>query len=227
MDSTAQRLGRPRKGSLGKREAILAGARRVFGRVGYLGASIDMIAAEAEVSTRTIYNHFANKEQLFAVALTESSEQVAAAHEAMIGRYLHDDVTAENLETALTELATEWGRPDPAFAEHEAIVGRIHARGEDFPADLVAAWLEAGPRRVQRALADRLARLGERGMLDLENPALAAQHYIALITTAQHSEATATPEPSIDESVATGVHTFLYGYAGRSATNGPGADRRR
>ena len=41
-----------------KREAILRGALTVFARDGYTRASIDAIAKEGEVSTRTLYNHF-------------------------------------------------------------------------------------------------------------------------------------------------------------------------
>ena len=71
-----------------KRRSILDGALRVFGRVGYLGASIDMIATEAEVSTRTIYNHFENKEELFSTVLLESSTRVAVAREETVERHL-------------------------------------------------------------------------------------------------------------------------------------------
>ncbi|MEU8895118.1 TetR/AcrR family transcriptional regulator [Nocardia sp. NPDC048505] len=207
MNSTAQRTGRPRKGAADKREAVLGAARKVFGQVGYLGASIDMIATEAQVSTRTIYNHFANKEQLFAVALTESSEQVAARHEAMIARHLHDGVTAATLESALVALATEWRRPDAEAAEHFAIVRRMHAEGEDFPAELVETWRESGPRRVQRALAEHLAALGARGLLQVADPVVAAQHYAVLVTNSWSQDSTGDAE--------TGVHTFLYGHLPR------------
>ncbi|MFD3595657.1 TetR/AcrR family transcriptional regulator [Nocardia sp. NPDC058640] len=212
MTSTDRRGGRPRKGTLDKRSDVLAAARRVFGRVGYVGASIDMIATEAEVSTRTIYNHFTNKEQLFAVALTESSQQVAAAHEAIIDRNLPGDLAAVNLESALIELATQWRKPDSATAEHFAVVRRIQAGGEDFPADLVDAWQEAGPRRVRRTLAEHFAALGTRGLLHIDDPAIAAQHYIALITTDWNSDA------ELEESVSAGVRTFLYGHLPRPAT---------
>ncbi|NNH69976.1 TetR/AcrR family transcriptional regulator [Nocardia uniformis] len=216
MNSADQRTGRPRRGSVDKREATLVAARKVFGRVGYLGASIDMIAAEAQVSTRTIYNHFTNKEQLFALALTESSGQVAAAHEALIERYLHDGVTAATLETALVELAREWRRPDARFAEHFAIVRRIHAEGEDFPPELVDSWRESGPRRVQRALVGHMARLGERGLLRLENPVIAAQHYIALITNDLSADSTGEQsDAQTDDNAETGVRTFLYGHLPR------------
>jgi TetR/AcrR family transcriptional repressor of mexJK operon len=52
-----------------KREQILAGARLVFLRDGFAGASTDAIAAEARVSKRTLYSYYPGKEELFADVL--------------------------------------------------------------------------------------------------------------------------------------------------------------
>ena len=49
-----------------KRDQILAGARRVFLRDGFAGASTDAIAAEARTSKRTLYAYYPSKEELFA-----------------------------------------------------------------------------------------------------------------------------------------------------------------
>ena len=49
-----------------KRTAILDAATTVFLRKGYLGTSMDEIAALAAVSKQTVYKHFADKERLFA-----------------------------------------------------------------------------------------------------------------------------------------------------------------
>ena len=48
-----------------KRDQILTGARRVFLRDGFAGASTDAIAAEAKVSKRTLYVYYPSKEDLF------------------------------------------------------------------------------------------------------------------------------------------------------------------
>jgi AcrR family transcriptional regulator len=206
---------RPARGLTEKRQAILRAARHVFGRVGYLGASIDVIAAEAEVSTRTIYNHFDNKEQLFSTVLTESSTQVAAAREALIDRHL-SEIT--DLESDLIALAKEWVQPKPEFEDHFAIVRRLRAESDRFPQELRTAWREAGPLRARRALAVRMAHLGEQGLLHVGNPEIAAQHFMALITdtTISRAEFSATAlESEIDEIARTGVHAFLYGYLPR------------
>lgn len=48
-----------------KRLDILAAAKDEFKEKGFLGASMDSLAKRAEVSKRTVYNHFPSKEVLF------------------------------------------------------------------------------------------------------------------------------------------------------------------
>ncbi len=48
-----------------KDRVILLAARDHFLRDGFAGASMDAIARSAGVSVKTIYSHFANKDQLF------------------------------------------------------------------------------------------------------------------------------------------------------------------
>jgi TetR/AcrR family transcriptional regulator of autoinduction and epiphytic fitness len=48
-----------------KRQAILNAAVAEFQHCGFAGASMDAIAERAQVSKRTVYNHFVSKENLF------------------------------------------------------------------------------------------------------------------------------------------------------------------
>lgn len=52
-----------------KRDAIIQAAIGEFRERGYEATSMDKVAARAEVSKRTVYNHFASKETLFAECL--------------------------------------------------------------------------------------------------------------------------------------------------------------
>lgn len=52
-----------------KRESILTAALREFLAQGFDGTSMDRIAALAEVSKRTVYNHFPSKDELFEAIL--------------------------------------------------------------------------------------------------------------------------------------------------------------
>ncbi|WP_233158031.1 TetR/AcrR family transcriptional regulator [Actinokineospora bangkokensis] len=211
---TAQKVVEPRVAR--KRRSILAGALTVFGRVGYLSASIEMIAAEAGASTRTIYNHFENKEQLFITVLMESSTRVAVTREALIERHLGGPV--EDLEAALVALAKEWVRPSQDFDDHFRIVRRLRGEADRFPPEVVRSWQEAGPHRARRALAARMATLAERGAIAVADPELAAQQFMALVTdtTISRAEFSATAlESEIDRIARAGVHTFLHGYLPR------------
>src|SRR3954468_20455887 len=115
---------RPRGGLADKRRAILAGALTVFARDGYTRASIDAIAAEAGVSTRTIYNHFQDKAQLFQAVIQESATRVADAQIAILDRCL-DRVT--DLERDLIEVGRAWATPMADYADHFALVRQITA----------------------------------------------------------------------------------------------------
>lgn len=54
-----------------KRQAILNAAISEFLANGFKGSSMDAISARAEVSKRTVYNHFENKEALFQAIVLE------------------------------------------------------------------------------------------------------------------------------------------------------------
>lgn len=194
-----------------KRQAILAGALTVFARDGYSRTSIDAIAAEAAVSTRTIYNHFADKARLFHVLITESATRVAEAQIAIIDRYLHK---VTNLEADLVEFARVWATPVPDHADHFALVRHISADAGHIPQAAIDAWLHAGPLRVRRALASRLQQLADQGLLRIDDPEWAAIHFVRLTTGGKRvPQATALTQQEITEMVTAGVHAFLHGYA--------------
>ncbi len=54
-----------------KRESILDAAKRAFLAHGVQGTSMDKLAEMADVSKRTVYNHFSNKEELVLQMLSE------------------------------------------------------------------------------------------------------------------------------------------------------------
>lgn len=62
-----------------KKEQIIDAALAEFRDSGFAGASMDRIAARANVSKRTVYNHFESKEALFRAIIQLLMEQVATA----------------------------------------------------------------------------------------------------------------------------------------------------
>ncbi|TCN39589.1 TetR family transcriptional regulator [Kribbella orskensis] len=193
-----------------KRQAVLTGALTVFARDGYARASIDVIAAEAAVSTRTIYNHFQDKAGLFRAVIQDSAARVAAAQLEIIDRYLR---RITDLEADLVDFALAWRAPMPDYAEHSALVRQVNAEAGHIPQEAIQAWQETGPLAVRRALADRLAAFAADGLLEVDDPLRAALHFSLLVSGANPSyrgESLTTDE--ITEAVTTGVHAFLHGY---------------
>jgi AcrR family transcriptional regulator len=195
----------------GKRRAILAGARAMFAREGYTRASVEAIAAEAEVSTRTVYNHFISKLLLFQTVITESTTEVADAQVALIDTHL-GEVT--DLEADLTKLGQALATPMTGHAEHFALVRQLDAEAGHLPQETIDAWREAGPFRVNGALAGHLQRLADRGLLRIVDPHRAATHFMLLVQGAVpfHHGLGTTPEAEIHEIVTSGVRAFLHGY---------------
>ncbi len=64
-----------------KRAAILEAASDQFRACGYEATSMDSIAATAQVSKRTVYNHFASKDVLFAAILIQLFDSNGAVRE--------------------------------------------------------------------------------------------------------------------------------------------------
>ncbi|MFW6725033.1 TetR/AcrR family transcriptional regulator [Streptomyces sp. MAR4 CNY-716] len=207
----------PARGRVAKRQAITVAARAVFGRDGYARAGIEVIAAEAGVSTRTIYNHFGGKEQLFAAVIEESSATAADKLVRLIDDHLDHVAGTADLQAALIALAHAWAAvPQTEFAEHFAVVRQLQAEATSMPPALMQAWNDAGPRRAEAALARHLRALAGRGIVETDDPVLAADHYLLLTLGAldARSDRGATPlrDDETKRIVTAGVRAFLHGH---------------
>jgi TetR/AcrR family transcriptional repressor of mexJK operon len=166
---------RRRAARLASAPAILEAATTLFLRNGYLGTSVDDIAALAHVSKQTVYTHFADKEQLFAELVRGNISRVDTFIES---------VTAGLGETTSVEdhLRAFARRHIRAVLQPEAVQLRRLVIGEAgrFP-DLAREYYERVPQRVIAALATQLQRLTERGLLRVEDPLLGAKHLAWLV----------------------------------------------
>ncbi len=88
------------RGNYNKRCQIIEAATEVFCRDGFVGASIDAVAAEACVSRQTIYNQIGDKEKLFVEVVRGITEKASAQMMATLAtfpdrpRHLEEDLTA-------------------------------------------------------------------------------------------------------------------------------------
>jgi AcrR family transcriptional regulator len=193
-----------------KRQAILDGALRRFASDGYTRASIDAIAAEAGVSTRTIYNHFGDKARLFEEVIRTSAEQAAARQIAIIDRHL---VKIVDLERDLIDFGREWAwnnRHDTA--PHWALIRQVNAEREHIPPAALDAWREAGPRRVEATMTKRLDAIAERGAAAFPDVRRAAIHLLLLLSPDNLRGDAEDADLEVDAMVRSGVGVFLHGY---------------
>lgn len=199
-----------RQGSPAKRAAIIRAALEVFVREGYARASVDAIAEAAGVSKRTIYDYYGGKERLFLSAVRETTAAQAAAFGELLDRTL-GQVT--DVEAALTAFGRAFAAAVARSAERAAVMRLMIAEASHFP-DLIRSAPEDRP--VQRALAGRLAELGEQGLLEVPDPLEAAEFLGLLVTGRVNARSwygtVHLDDAEIDRLVTAGVRIFLRAY---------------
>ena len=198
-----------------KRSAILEAATAAFLRQGYLGTSMDEIAASAGVSKQTVYKHFADKERLFIEIVAGVADE---AGDPLEGEVLELG-EGRGLEAGLVELAR---RQLASVMQPRLLQLRRLVIGEAgrFP-ELGRAFYEHGAGRAVATLAPAFERLAERGALEAEDPALAAAHFNWLVMSAPVNRAMLLGDEGIpsaaelDRYAEGGVRTFLAAYGPR------------
>ncbi|MFC7546622.1 TetR/AcrR family transcriptional regulator [Plantactinospora sp. GCM10030261] len=195
-----------------KRAAITAGALEVFARDGYARASVDAIAVESGVSTRTIYKHFADKAALFAAVIADSAASVAAEESALIAHHLDGVTRAEEIGPALVDFARTWLSDTTRSSAHQALIRQVHAEATHLGHDIVATWWRAGPGRVRAALAERLARWADEGLLRVADAEQAAVHFAQLVSAAPGPPTSDLTASEREAWIAAGVQVFVRGY---------------
>jgi AcrR family transcriptional regulator len=151
-----------------KFEQVLDGARVIFMRDGFEGASVDDIARQAGVSKATLYSYFADKRLLFSeVARIECNRQAEAALDVI-------DTTAP-VRAVLTHCADRIVRFFlSSFGQQ---VYRICvAESYRFP-DLGQRFYDSGPAMVRGRIKQVLIPYIEAGDLNIEDLDLAANQF--------------------------------------------------
>ena len=158
-----------------KRRAILEAATTVFLSNGYLGTSMDEIAALARVSKQTVYKHFADKERLFSEIVTAEVDEIADPNSDEVLKLRETG----DLERDLRRFARRQLR---AVMKPRLRQLRRPVIGESgrFP-QLGRLFYERGPGRTIDTLATLFDRLASRGELELDDLRLAAAHFNWLV----------------------------------------------
>jgi TetR/AcrR family transcriptional regulator, mexJK operon transcriptional repressor len=165
----------PRGRSDRKRRAILDAATELFLSEGFAGASMESIAARARVSKPTVYQHFADKQRLFAQIVRDTIDRFTEPFYDEIVNVTDGGDVQEHLRDLARRLLTAVMQPQ-LLRLRRLIIGEAGR----FP-ELGRTFEERGPDRAIAALTATFERLAEKGTLRLDDPALAAAHFNWLV----------------------------------------------
>ena len=162
----------PKRDTSQKRHEILDAAVREFQAVGYENTSMDRIAESAGASKRTVYNHFASKEQLFQAAFDRLKDELQELKS-----------ISYDPKRGLTEQLGDFVDAKRAAAENPAWLGlmkvatAVFIANPDMARETMARIAEEEDRLVtwlQDATAD--------GRMSVENPTRVAQVFWAMVS---------------------------------------------
>jgi len=205
-----------REGNAAKRAAILAAARELFVLDGVERTSMDAIAARAGVSKRTVYDYYGDKRRLLIEVIVAAGESLLETLRTAVADHLSDDADIPDLaslEAALTRFAVQVGESMLTTSDYAATFRLIAENGAALE-ELADHPLAQAP---EEAVAERLAHFARRGLLDVPDPRLAADHFNALTTLlATNGRYPARVDDGEIRTVLTeGVRAFVRAYAHR------------
>jgi TetR/AcrR family transcriptional repressor of mexJK operon len=158
-----------------KRRVIIDAATALFLQHGYLGTSMDQIAASAAVSKPTVYKFFRDKERLFSEIVLGTLDRAGDPFRAELASLgATDDLVADLRSLARRYLATV---TQPVVLQlRRLVIGASH----QLPA-LAEAYYEHAPEQTMHALADCFRQLADRGLLRTGDPLVVAYHFAFLV----------------------------------------------
>jgi AcrR family transcriptional regulator len=197
-----------------KRHQILEGAHAVFTARGFDAASMNDIAAAANVSKGTLYVYFEDKEHLFVALIEREREKQKQGMYEALAEEPDLNQALMNFGSGLVRLLT-----NPfALSAHRIVLGVA----ERMP-DLGREFYERGPMQGAQQLAAFLARRVEQGELAIADPALAAAQFVDLSQSTLmrprlfNAERTPPSEDEIAHVVGEAVATFMARYRVKKA----------
>lgn len=200
-----------------KKKQIVLAAIAEFQEKGYAGASMDRISERAQVSKRTVYNHFESKDALFRAINQCLADQVNSALELPYD----PDLPIRDLLVRLG-----WAEGDlminPCFMGLARMVMSETIRDPDLAADMDSRMTKIS---VFREFIERAT---NEGKLQVEDPALAATQFLGLIKSRSfypniHS-GRVTERPEMERIIEESVDMFLARYGVKEAANQAAAE---
>ncbi len=183
-----------------KRWAIMEAAVHEFDASGFQATSMDQIAARAQVSKRTVYNHFSSKQQLFEAIRSELFNQIASID--------YEYTRSLPLDEQLTEIAARQVEIlcCPAFMRFARISIPLSVQSQE-----VAKTTYREFHKSNHTALNWIKAAAEDGQLNVSDPQFAARQFLGLLNAAvfwpqmiggQPSPSKATRRKVVEASVA-------------------------
>ncbi len=157
--------------------ALIDAATRVFLREGYGLASIDKVAAEAGVSTRTIYERYKNKADLLGAVIGRLVDRMSTVLSTLDLNRLEPKAALNVIAAIITDRARD---PD-AVALFRIVATEAHR----FP-ELASKMRENNKLCVDNVVAGYLRAQVRSGLLHLADPDRAATLFLQMICSEMH-----------------------------------------
>lgn len=198
-----------RRRSEAKKSAILEAAESLFLAEGYERASVDAIADLAQVSKRTVYDHFGDKANVFLRTLERASTSLTNSVRLAIDEEL---LPGRDLRSALIAFATRITSQTVPSSEYLTFRTLSAHRPPQIQLPPNARY---GPERM---LEVRFAELAEHSEIAGSAPALAARHFTALtvglvLDALRDGESEWPHSSDTGVIIADGVDAFLRAYS--------------
>ncbi len=192
---------------LAKEKRILEAAQTIFANHGYAGATMDAVAAAADLTKPTLYQYFASKEALFTAMMSARRDDMLIAFE-----QYRDGTMVEQLHAFAWAYADTVMRPD-LLSLARLIIGEA----QRFP-EIGLTYQTSGPDRVLAGMMEYLGAQRDAGRLAFEDSELAAQDLWGLILSAPRTQALYQPDNPLGRDalaryVENGLKVFLRAYS--------------
>lgn len=200
-------LPRRAQNRLDRERRILDAALTVFAAMGYSGATMDAVAAEAGLTKPTLYSYFPSKESLFSAMMLDRRD-------AMLEVFEHPSPggMVADLHIFAWDYADTVMRPD-LLSLARLIIGEV----QRFP-EIGRAYQASGPDHVLRGIMRYLEGQRLAGRLTFDDAELAAQDLWGLILSAPRTQALYMPDTAPDRAtlaryIHNGLRVFLKAYS--------------
>ncbi|WP_337184018.1 TetR/AcrR family transcriptional regulator [Shinella sp.] len=186
---------------------ILDAALEVFSQKGFVGASMDDIAAGAGLTKPTLYQYFPSKDELFAAMMTQERDHMLESFE------------YPSASGMVAELhAFSWHYADTVLRPEMLNLARLIIGEAQRLPDVGRAYQASGPDRVLAGMIEYLERQRAKGRLVFDDAELAAEDLWGLILSAPRNKALHIPDAlpdrtTIERYIRNGLRVFLRAYS--------------